>query len=63
MISRPIKEGFRGVGRHWGMSLSAAVAVTITLIMVSIFLVFSYNLQSFTRDTKIMMMLCVIILK
>lgn len=52
MISRPIKEGFRGVGRHWGMSLSAAVAVTITLIMVSIFLVFSYNLQSFTRDIE-----------
>lgn len=52
MISRPIKEGFRGVGRHWGMSLSAAVAVTITLIMVSIFLVFSFNLQSFTRDIE-----------
>ena len=52
MISRPVKEGFRGVARHWGMSLSAAIAVTITLVMVSIFLVFSFNLQNFTKDIE-----------
>ena len=38
MISRPIKEGFSGVGRHWAMSISSAIAVTITLVIISVFL-------------------------
>lgn len=50
MISRPIKEGFRGVGRHWAMAISAAIAVTVTLILISIFLVFTFHLQKFTKS-------------
>ena len=52
MISRPLKEGFRGVARHWGMSISAAIAVTITLVMISIFMIFSFNLENFTKDIE-----------
>ena len=52
MISRPIKEGFCGVARHWGMSISAAIAVTITLTIISIFLIFSFNVQNFTRNIE-----------
>ncbi|MDI9518315.1 MAG: permease-like cell division protein FtsX [Bacillota bacterium] len=55
MISRffrPIKEGFYGVGRHAAMSISSASAVTITLLIISIFLIFSFNLQQFTKDVE-----------
>lgn len=52
MISRPLKEGFRGVARHWGMSISAAIAVTITLVMISIFMIISFNLENFTKDIE-----------
>ena len=52
MISRPIKEGFRGVARHWAMSLSSAIAVTVTLIIISIVMILSWHLQLFTRDVE-----------
>ena len=52
MISRPLKEGFRGVARHWGMSISASIAVTITLVMISLFMIFSFYLENFTKDIE-----------
>jgi len=52
MISRPIREGFRGVGRHWAMSFSSAIAVTITLLIISLFLIFTFNVQNFTRGIE-----------
>ena len=52
MISRPLKEGFRGVARHWGMSISASIAVTITLVMITLFMIFSFNLENFTKDIE-----------
>lgn len=61
MISRPIKEGFRGVGRHWGMALSSAIAVTITLTIISIFLVFSWHLRVFTKNIEYSMKIAVIV--
>ena len=61
MTSRPIKEGFRGVGRHWAMSISSAMAVTVTLMIVSLFLVFSYHLQRFTRNFESSMEIAVTI--
>lgn len=61
MISRPIKEGFRGVGRHWGMALSSAIAVTITLTIISIFLIFSWHLRTFTKSIEYSMKIAVIV--
>ncbi len=49
---RHLKEGFFGVGRHGAMSVSSASAVTITLIIVSIFYIFSMNLQKFTKGIE-----------
>ena len=34
------------------MSISSASAVTITLLIISIFLIFSFNLQQFTKDVE-----------
>ncbi|MBW9212663.1 MULTISPECIES: permease-like cell division protein FtsX [Terrabacteria group] len=52
MISRPFKEGISGVGRHWAMSISSALAVTITLIIISLISILSINLQSFTKSIE-----------
>jgi cell division transport system permease protein len=61
MISRPIKEGFSGVGRHWAMSISSAIAVTITLIIISLFVLFSCNVQNFTKNIESSMEISVMV--
>lgn len=50
MISRSLKEGIRGVGRHWAMSIYSAAAVTITLFIVSLFIALTFHLQRFTKN-------------
>lgn len=49
---RPIKEGFKGVNRHGAMSVSSALSVTITLIIISLFMVFSVNVKEFTKGLE-----------
>lgn len=61
MISRPIKEGFSGVGRHLAMSISSAIAVTITLIIISLFVIFSLNVQNFTKNIESSMEISVMV--
>ncbi|MFV0379497.1 MAG: permease-like cell division protein FtsX [Anaerorhabdus sp.] len=51
-LIRHIKEGFFGVGRHAAMSLSSALAVTITLIIISIFAIFTANVASMTSNIE-----------
>ncbi len=49
---RHIKEGFIGVGRHFGMAVSSAASVTITLLLVGFFLILTYNLNIITKDIE-----------
>ena len=49
---RHIKDGFVGVFRHFGNALSAASAVTITLLLVGVFGVFVVNLAVLTQDIE-----------
>jgi cell division transport system permease protein len=51
-ILRPFKEGWIGLVRHWAMSLSSIMAVTITLTLVAIFLVLTVNLQEVSRSVE-----------
>ncbi len=51
-LFRPIKEGFRGVFRHGAMSVSASSAVTITLLIISLFLIFTTNVRQFTTGVE-----------
>jgi cell division transport system permease protein len=51
-IFRPIREGFRGVGRHGAMSFSAASAVTITLVIISLFMLFTVNMNQLTSGLE-----------
>lgn len=52
MISRSIKEGFRGVGRHFAMALSSAIAITVTLLLISIFSIVVMNINNFTQNVE-----------
>lgn len=49
---RHIKEGFVGVFRHFGMCLSSAVAVTITLVLISVFLILVGNLNQIVNKIE-----------
>ncbi len=51
-FARHIKEGFLGVFRHLGMSLSSATAVMITLILIGLFLLITMNLYYMTRTLE-----------
>ena len=51
-LFRHIKEGFVGVGRHFGMAFSSSASVTIALFLVGWFLVLTYNLTIITKDIE-----------
>ncbi len=47
-----IKEGFYGFCRHIGMALSSASAVMITLILIGLFIVLTFNLYAMTSSIE-----------
>ena len=49
---RHIKEGFFGVVRHGGMSVSSSSAVSITLIIISIFALVTLNMENITNQIE-----------
>lgn len=51
-ILRPISEGFRGIVRHFGMSLSAIAAVMVTLLILGVFLLFYENVNGITTHIE-----------
>lgn len=51
-IFRPIKEGFKGAVRHSAMSGSSIGVVTLTLLIISMFVVVSFTIQTFTESIE-----------
>lgn len=51
-LGRHIREGFIGILRHGTMSISSATAVTITLLLVSLFLLLTLNIQQITKNVE-----------
>ena len=49
---RHIKEGFLGIARHGGMSVSSSSAVSITLVIISIFALVTLNMQNITSNIE-----------
>lgn len=49
---RHIKEGFIGIGRHFSMALSSIASVTITLLLIGIFLIITVNLNELTKEVE-----------
>lgn len=61
MIFRGFKEGLMGVFRHIAMSISSAIAVTVTLLIISIFLLLSFHLEKFTKTIETSMQISVMV--
>ncbi len=51
-IPRHFKEARQGIFRNFGMTISSALAVTITLVMIAAFLLVSTNLEAFMNSVE-----------
>ena len=51
-ITRHFKEAFYGLIRHGGMTFSSVLAVTITLTLMSFFLIISLNVRQITTSVQ-----------
>lgn len=49
IFSRNIRDSFNSVFRNFSLSLASISCITITLLVVSIFIILSYNVNNFTR--------------
>lgn len=49
IISRNIRDAFKGVFRNFSLSLASISCITITLIVVAATIVLSYNIENFTK--------------
>ena len=49
---RHVKEGFVGIGRHFSMALSSIASVTITLLLIGVFLMLVVNLNELTKEVE-----------
>ncbi len=52
IIFRNIRDGFKSVGRNLSLSLASISCITITLLIVAIALIVSYNVESVTKRVK-----------
>ena len=48
IINRSIRDSFKGVFRNFSLSLASISCITITLIVVAISIILSYNVNNFT---------------
>lgn len=49
ILGRNIRDAFNSVFRNFSLSLASISCITITLIVVSIFIILSYNVSNFTK--------------
>ena len=52
IILRNIRDGFKSVGRNISLSIASISCITITLLIVAIALIVSYNVESITKRVK-----------
>lgn len=52
MLGRSIRDAFKSVFRNFSLSLASISCITITLIIVSISIVASLNVQNFTKEIE-----------
>ena len=52
IISRNIRDGFKSVGRNLSLSIASISCITITLLIVAIALIVSYNVENITKTVK-----------
>lgn len=52
IVGRSIKDAFKSVGRNFSLSLASISCIIITLIIVAISIVVSYNVDNFSSELK-----------
>ena len=52
MLRRSIRDAFKSVFRNFSLSLASISCITITLIIVAISIIVTFNVQSFTREME-----------
>lgn len=52
MLGRSIRDAFRSVIRNFSLSLASISCITITLIIVAIAVIASFNVQNFTKEIE-----------
>ena len=52
ILIRSISESFKSVGRNFSLSIASISCISITLILVAISIILSYNVNGFTRDIE-----------
>lgn len=52
MLGRSIRDAFKSVIRNFSLSLASISCITITLIIVSVAVIASFNVQNFTKEIE-----------
>ena len=52
ILKRNIRDGFKSVGRNLSLSVASISCITITLLIVAIALIVSYNVENITKAAK-----------
>ena len=52
ILSRDIRDSFKGVIRNFSLSLASISCITITLIVVSISILLTYNVNAFADNVQ-----------
>ena len=52
MLGRSIRDAFKSVIRNFSLSLASISCITITLIIVALAIIASFNVQNFTKEIE-----------
>ena len=52
MLSRSIRDAFKSVFRNFSLSLASISCITITLIIVAVSIIASFNVENFTKEIE-----------
>ena len=52
ILGRSIRDAFKSVGRNFSLSLASISCIIITLIIVAVSLVVSYNVENFSKELQ-----------
>lgn len=52
MLSRSIRDAFKSVFRNFSLSLASVSCITITLVIVAVSIIASFNVENFTKEIE-----------
>lgn len=52
MLTRSIRDAFKSVVRNFSLSLASISCITITLIIVALAIIASFNVDNFTKEIE-----------